>query len=317
MNKHQYLLIALFYCFSNCSSMSCMDLIRAITNNDHEKLNDISFFNSNADRKFQDLNGDTVLMHAVRKGHAFLVRQLLNLNPDVNLQNKNKKTALILAVNHGHTEIAKILIIAGADINIADSQGNSAKSILPENHEIIEFYQAFHKKKIATDEEQRIKNIFNNIKETLLKLAEEKKYKEISEILKTSHEWLVIHGFIQEIYNFICELLKKCLETEPEQKFIAMIKLIDINLYVHKIVQYKLLFLAIFNNKLEILKYLIQELNFNQFLFIPNKDNLTPLMYATKFDRKEIVDYLTVAESISLSQNPVNEVQDVEMALEK
>ena len=315
MNKHRYLLIALFYWFSNYSSLSCMDLIRAITHNEHEKLNDISFFNSHADPKFQDKNGDSILMHAVRNGHAFLVKQLLKLNTEVNLQNKNKKTALILAINHGHIEIAKILIVAGADINIADSDGNSAKSILPEKHEIIEFYQAFHKKRIAKDEVQRIKNIYNNIKETLLKLAEEKKYKEIAEILKTSHEWLVNHGFIQEINNFICSLLKKILETESEEKFIATIKLIDINLYVHKKIQYKLFFLAIFNNKLEIIKYLIKELHFHEFLLIPNIDNLTPCMYATKLDRKEIVDYLTVAESISLSQNPANELEDVEMYL--
>lgn len=64
----------------------------------------------------QDPNGNTVLLMAVEKGDAQIVKELIENQANIEVKNLNGDTALMLAVKAGNNQIIKMLIEAGANI---------------------------------------------------------------------------------------------------------------------------------------------------------------------------------------------------------
>ena len=74
--------------------------------------------------------GDTALIHAADKGHAEVVRALLDVDGiDVNYSNNAGSTALSLAADKGHVEVVRALLAAGATVNHASDHGYTALSL--------------------------------------------------------------------------------------------------------------------------------------------------------------------------------------------
>lgn len=85
------------------------------------------FLGAGADVNARDKDGDnqTPLHYACRKGHAAIVRLLLDHGADVNVRNGLHNTPIGLACEtDGHLDIVRILIDAGADVNAKNSAVN-------------------------------------------------------------------------------------------------------------------------------------------------------------------------------------------------
>jgi ankyrin repeat protein len=66
----------------------------------------------------QASGGSTALHHAAWRGHADVVKLLLQAGADVNAKTRsNSETPLHLAAMHGHTDVIQLLLQAGADVN--------------------------------------------------------------------------------------------------------------------------------------------------------------------------------------------------------
>lgn len=79
----------------------------------------------------KDIYGDTALLFATEKGGVKIVKILLSAKADVNIQNiSHGSTALMVAARNSHAEITNILLDAGADVNIKDNEGLTALSIV-------------------------------------------------------------------------------------------------------------------------------------------------------------------------------------------
>ncbi|KAF8783318.1 Ankyrin repeat like protein [Argiope bruennichi] len=88
----------------------------------------------------------TPLMFAVREGHSFLVKELLNQNADPNLRDSRGNTALAWAASSGYGQIARLLVEKGADVNICNNMGQSPVDLAYENghNEIVSLLQNGH-----------------------------------------------------------------------------------------------------------------------------------------------------------------------------
>lgn len=78
-----------------------------------------------------DLSGPgwAPLQYAAFAGHADVVRLLLAKKPDLDKRAPNRQTALMLAARNGHQEVVKLLIEADADMDLTDADGQSAMNL--------------------------------------------------------------------------------------------------------------------------------------------------------------------------------------------
>jgi ankyrin repeat protein len=74
-------------------------------------------------------NHGTALMNAAGWGRTEVVRVLLPAGADVNAQQTSGHTALMLAAEQGYTNIVKELIAAGADVNVRTNNNDSALTL--------------------------------------------------------------------------------------------------------------------------------------------------------------------------------------------
>ena len=79
-----------------------------------------------ADPNFQNCRGNTVLIEAVRTGHAAVAKLLLDHGVKTNLQDKRGMSALMEAAAKGNLELVKILLDKGADLNLRSATGTTA-----------------------------------------------------------------------------------------------------------------------------------------------------------------------------------------------
>jgi len=71
----------------------------------------------------QTKGGKTALIHACRKGHEEIVKELINRGADLNIRDKEGMTALINVCLCGkNSNIVEILKQSGADINQKDNK---------------------------------------------------------------------------------------------------------------------------------------------------------------------------------------------------
>jgi ankyrin repeat protein len=82
------------------------------------------------DIDWQDANGDTVLIHAVRMKNADVIESVLSFDVmNINVQNNNGDTALIEAARGGDAAIVTMLLEACADAGILNNQGQTALDV--------------------------------------------------------------------------------------------------------------------------------------------------------------------------------------------
>ena len=76
----------------------------------------------------QFVNGNTLLMMAVRRNDKDIVKQMLSLDvyADVDCADNNGNTPLIVACEQGDAEMVKMLIESGARVNLQNSDGMTA-----------------------------------------------------------------------------------------------------------------------------------------------------------------------------------------------
>lgn len=68
----------------------------------------------------------TPLMHAARRGHADIVRLLLEAGADPDRRDRDSNTALTLAAGDGHWEAVAMLLDRGVDATVPDHCGETA-----------------------------------------------------------------------------------------------------------------------------------------------------------------------------------------------
>ena len=82
-----------------------------------------------------DLNGQTPLFWAAKRGNIVMVKFLLNLGFTVNFRDKARKTALFFAIENGHLDVADYLIERSASTLVRASTGKTPHVMLKEkNH---------------------------------------------------------------------------------------------------------------------------------------------------------------------------------------
>jgi len=134
--------------------------------------------NNGVDVNSQDRHGYTALMESARKGHVEAVKLLLDRGADVNAQNNVGYTALVEAAGSGHLGILKMLLDRGANVN-ANATGRWAWTALMNaawkgNSEAV---------KCLLDKGAEL-NVQTEDGRTALKIAQEKGYAKIAELLK-------------------------------------------------------------------------------------------------------------------------------------
>ncbi|ORU95042.1 MAG: hypothetical protein A6F71_10360 [Cycloclasticus sp. symbiont of Poecilosclerida sp. M] len=77
--------------------------------------------NAGADVNARDMYNVTVLIYAVSRRTADMVKMVLDKKPKVDSQDKYGWTALIHAFLRGNIDIVQLLMEAGADVNIKKS----------------------------------------------------------------------------------------------------------------------------------------------------------------------------------------------------
>ena len=75
-----------------------------------------------------DLNGQTPLFWAAKRGNTVMVKFLLNLGFTVNFRDKARKTALFFAIENGHLDVADYLIERSASTLVRASTGKTPLS---------------------------------------------------------------------------------------------------------------------------------------------------------------------------------------------
>lgn len=83
---------------------------------------------SGADINIADVNGDTPFALALEgsEAHADVIGELIQAGADLNRVDSEGKTLLIVAVRNGHAKRVKCLVTLGADLNATDKEGNTA-----------------------------------------------------------------------------------------------------------------------------------------------------------------------------------------------
>ncbi len=70
--------------------------------------------------------GTTPLMRAAFRGHADVVKALIEAKADVNARDVQNETALMMAAEMGHADVVKLLLAAKAEVNVKDESGKTA-----------------------------------------------------------------------------------------------------------------------------------------------------------------------------------------------
>ena len=82
-----------------------------------------------------DLNGQTPLFWAAKRGNLVMIKLLLNVGFEVNFRDKARKTALFFAIENGHLDVADCLIERSASTLVRASNGKTPRAMLKEkNH---------------------------------------------------------------------------------------------------------------------------------------------------------------------------------------
>ena len=95
-------------------------------------------------------------MAASERGHAQIVRILIDAKADLNARDKSGSTAIIIASSKGQPEAVRVLIDAKADLNIKDHIGTAlARAMMDEGHtEIIELLKGAGAEASHTDHDE-------------------------------------------------------------------------------------------------------------------------------------------------------------------
>ena len=104
-------------------------LIRSANHGNTDEVKKI-ILGKSGDVNVVDANGDTPLIHAAWKGHADVVRLLLDNGAYVDHRDNAGQTALHLATGYKHNDVVKLLIEAGADVNVKKTERGSMPLIL-------------------------------------------------------------------------------------------------------------------------------------------------------------------------------------------
>ncbi|CAE7853657.1 Ankrd17, partial [Symbiodinium microadriaticum] len=84
-----------------------------------------------------DLNGQTPLFWAAKRGNLVMIKLLLNVGFEVNFRDKARKTALFFAIENGHLDVADCLIERSASTLVRASNGKTPRAMLKEkNHKV-------------------------------------------------------------------------------------------------------------------------------------------------------------------------------------
>ncbi|CAK9027221.1 unnamed protein product [Durusdinium trenchii] len=73
--------------------------------------------------------GRTALHRAAERGHAEIVRLLVQAGASVDIGDFEENTALMFAALEGHPDVLKVLLCAGASVSLANNAGESALSL--------------------------------------------------------------------------------------------------------------------------------------------------------------------------------------------
>jgi len=77
------------------------------------------------------LFGETALFVAAQKGDESMVKLLLSRGATVNATNRHKVTPLSEAARKGHLAVVRALLSAGANPTLADTNGKTARDMVP------------------------------------------------------------------------------------------------------------------------------------------------------------------------------------------
>jgi ankyrin repeat protein len=119
----------------------------------------------------------TALMREALEGHTEAVKALLGQGTDVNAKDDEGRTALMFASINAHTETVKALLEHGADVNVRASDGGTALMLAAVCGEVNIVRALLNKGAGVTGQ-------FTHTGKTALKLAEERGYTDIVELLK-------------------------------------------------------------------------------------------------------------------------------------
>lgn len=123
-------------------------------------------------------NKNEELFTAIKRGRIERVEELLRQNVDINRRDSNKYTALMLAVQHKNTKILRLLLAHNfPDVNLQNQEGFTALMLAVENNNL-EAVQ------ILLDTKRVNIHMTNKKGESARKIAENKRYKRIIDILK-------------------------------------------------------------------------------------------------------------------------------------
>ena len=100
-------------------------LMMAVIRNDTEVIERLLSLDVYADVDRVDVDCETPLIVACRKGYADVVKQLIKAGAQVNSQNKDGTSALMLCAYYGDRDIAIELLKAGADRALKDKEGST------------------------------------------------------------------------------------------------------------------------------------------------------------------------------------------------
>lgn len=75
---------------------------------------------------------ETPLQDAIYYNHFAIAKLLISRGSPLDTQNVNGETALHIAAKRGNTDMVKALLNAGASANIADEEGNLAYNLVPD-----------------------------------------------------------------------------------------------------------------------------------------------------------------------------------------
>ena len=123
--------------------------------------------------------GHTKLMRAALEGQTETVKTLLESAADVNEKDDEGRTALMFAVTNMHTDSAKALLEHGAEVNVTANDGSTALMLAASCGDSGIVQDLLNK---GAD----ISAKFTQTGKTALKLAREKDYTEIVQLLEAA-----------------------------------------------------------------------------------------------------------------------------------
>ena len=152
------------------------ELIRAAGRGDPKRVEDL--IRDGADVDYQDKNGWTALMYAIRNHKIDTVNTLISAGANVNVKNKSGDSALIIAVDNEYIDIVKELLNARADTTIKTKIGGLPLTELTNNQEILNMLQA-----AAEEEEEEPQELLNLNDELLLVAAAGGDHERVQDLL--------------------------------------------------------------------------------------------------------------------------------------